>query len=66
MSKISEGNLLQPGIPGTISVMSRENTVHNPSLVQDIWEFDHDPDDQFIKKIIRDKEAKLRKQHSHQ
>ena len=55
MSNISDTNLLQPGIPGTISVISRQNTVHNPSLVQDIWEFDHDPDDQFIKKIIRDK-----------
>ena len=48
MSARSKKNQLQQEIPGTISILSRENTLNNPSLVQDVWEYEHDPDDQFL------------------
>lgn len=38
--------------PGTISILSRDNTIHSPSLVHDVWEFTHDPYDEAIRSII--------------
>ena len=44
-------------IPGNISIISKNNgMVHGPSLIQDIWEYDHDPHDYFIWDFIRSKE----------
>ena len=53
-SKSEDYNQQNEGL-GTISILSKEKTVHNPSLVLDIWEFEHDPEDEAIKNIIGDK-----------
>lgn len=66
MSKQNLNGHGQVEMLGNISIISNDNPVHSPSLIQDVWEFEHDPDDQEIWEFIRLKDDKISKRHSYQ
>lgn len=50
-------------IPGPISYLSHSNKINTSSLMQNIWEFDHDPNNEILMNMLHNK---IRKKHSYE